>query len=193
MKTIKTILLLSVFGMVGCVPSLHELYTTETLVYDAALLGDWQHEDTVWQFTGDPNEKRYTILITEEDKDRGKLENRFEGHLVELSDVRYLDLFPHSDVKLNVGTIYAGHLLRAHTFWRVEVREGKLLIAAINPDFLDKLLEKDPTLVKHEKTQDALVLTASPRELQGFIRKYNAVEGFFGDPMQLEPKIIIKK
>ena len=148
---------------------------------------------SVWQFAGDPNEKRYTILITEDDKDRGKLENRFEGRLVELSDVRYLDLFPHSDVKLNVGSVYAGHLLRAHTFWRVEVREGKLLIAAINPDFLEKLLEKDPTIVKHEKTQDTLVLTASPRELQGFIRKYNAEEGFFGEPMEMEPKIIIKK
>ncbi len=193
MKTMNKVLFLSIFCIVGCVPSLHELYTRETVVYDATLLGDWEGEDTVWQFTGDPNEKRYTIVITEEDKDHGKLENRFEGRLVELSDVRYLDLFPHSDVKLNVGSVYAGHLLRAHTFWRVEVREGKLLIAALNPDFLEKLLEKDPTIVKHEKTQDTLVLTASPRELQGFIRKYNAEEGFFGEPMEMEPKIIIKQ
>ncbi|MBN2512269.1 MAG: hypothetical protein JXB18_04970 [Sedimentisphaerales bacterium] len=193
MKTLNRVLFLSIFCIVGCVPSLHELYTKETVVYDTALLGDWEGEDTVWQFTGDPNDKRYTIVITEEDQDHGTLENRFEGRLVELSDVRYLDLFPHSDVKLNVGSVYAGHLLRAHTFWRVEIREGKLLIAAINPDFLDKLIEKDPTIVKHEKTQDTLVLTASPRELQGFIRKYNAVEGFFSDPIELEPKIVIKK
>jgi len=193
MKTMNKVLFLSIFCIVGFVPSLHELYTRETVVYDATLLGHWEGEDTVWQFTGDPNEKRYTIVITEEDKDHGKLENRFEGRLVELSDVRYLDLFPHSDVKLNVGSVYAGHLLRAHTFWRVEVREGKLLIAALNPDFLEKLLEKDPTIVKHEKTQDTLVLTASPRELQGFIRKYNAEEGFFGEPMEMEPKIIIKQ
>jgi hypothetical protein len=58
MKTMNTILFLSAFCIVGCVPSLHELYTRETVVYDAALLGDWEGEDTVWQFAGDPNEKR---------------------------------------------------------------------------------------------------------------------------------------
>jgi hypothetical protein len=131
-------------------------------------------------------------LITEDDKDRGKLENRFEGRLVELSDVKYLDLFPHSDVKLNVGSVYAGHLLRAHTFWRVEVREGKLLIAALNPDFLEKLLEKDPTIVKHEKTQDTLVLTASPRELQALSANTMLKKAFFGEPMEMNRRLSLK-
>ncbi|MBM4104061.1 MAG: hypothetical protein FJ263_08425 [Planctomycetes bacterium] len=172
--------------LVGCVPSLHELYTEDTLAYDPALVATWEEKDATWVFKGDPNSKSYELLIVEQDEKRGRLENQMEARLVELDGKRYLDLFPRKDVKLNVGNWFSTSLLRAHIFIKTEIREGKLLVAIMSPDIVEKMLEKDPTIIKHEKTEDRVVLTASPKELQEFIKKNTGVKDFFGEPTELK-------
>jgi len=172
--------------LAGCVPSLHELYTKDTLVYDPALVGTWQEEKALWHFTGDPNTKAYQLVITEQDEKRGPLESKLEAHLVELDGKRYLDLFPQKDVELNVGDWFRTNLLRAHTFLKTEIKNGKLLLSVMDLDTVEKMIEKNPGLVKHEKTEDRVVLTASPKELQEFIKKNTAAEKFFGEPAELK-------
>jgi hypothetical protein len=175
---------------VGCVPSLHELYTEDTVVYDPAILGHWQQDETTWAISGDPNAKSYTIVIVEQDDKRGTLESKLDGRLVELDGKRYLDIFPNKDVTLNVGNWFQAGLLRAHLFLKQDLKDGTLQLAAMNPETFKKLVEQKPDIVKHEETQDTIVLTASPKELQAFIKKYGATEKFFGDPMELKPKMI---
>jgi hypothetical protein len=170
------------------VPSLHELYTEDTLVYDPALAGTWEGKDSTWTFKGDPNSKSYELLIVEQDEKRGRLENQMEARLVELDGKRYLDLFPRKDVELNVGNWFSFSLLRAHVFIKTEIRDGKLLLAIMSPDVVKEMVEKDPTIIKHEKTEDRVVLTASPKELQEFIKKNVGVKNFFGEPEELKRK-----
>ncbi len=172
--------------LVGCVPSLHELYTEDTLVYDPALVATWEEKDATWTFKGDPNSKSYELLIVEQDKERGRLESQMEARLVELDGKRYLDLFPQKDVKLNVGNWFSTGLLRAHTFLKTEIKNGKLLLSVMDLDTVEKMIEKNPGLVKHEKTEDRIVLTASPKELQEFIKKNTGVKDFFGEPEELK-------
>jgi hypothetical protein len=174
--------------LVGCVPSLHELYTEDTLVYDPALVATWEEKDATWTFKGDPNSKSYELLIVEQDEKRGRLENQMGAWLVELDGKRYLDLFPRKDVKLNVGNWFSTSLLRAHVFIKTETRDGKLLLAIMSMDVVEKMIEKDPTIIKHEKTEDRIVLTASPKELQEFIKKNAGVKDFFGEPEELKRK-----
>jgi hypothetical protein len=174
--------------LVGCVPSLHELYTKDTLVYDPALVAAWEGKDSTWTFKGDPNSKSYELLIVEQDEKRGRLENQMEARLVELDGKRYLDLFPRKDVELNVGNWFSFSLLRAHVFIKTEIRDGKLLLAIMSPDVVKEMVEKDPTIIKHEKTEDRVVLTASPKELQEFIKKNVGVKNFFGEPEELKRK-----
>jgi hypothetical protein len=174
--------------VVGCVPSLHELYTKDTLVYDPALVATWQENDSTWTFKGDPNNKSYELLIVEQDKERGRLENKMEARLVELSGKRYLDLFPQKEVKLNVGNWFNTGLLRAHIFIKAEIKDAKLLLAIMKPDVVERMVEKDPTVIKHEKTEDRIVLTASPKELQEFIKKNVGTKDFFGEPEELTRK-----
>lgn len=178
------------FCFVGCVPSLHELYTEDTVVYDPAILGDWQQDEATWAISGDPNAKNYKIVIVEQDEKRGKLESKLDGRLVELDGKRYLDIFPNKDVKLNVGNWFTASLLRAHLFLKQDFKDGMLRLSAMNPDTFGKLVEQKPDIIKHEKTEDTTVLTASPKELQAFIKKYNGTEKFFGDPVELKPRII---
>jgi hypothetical protein len=175
---------------VGCVPSLHELYTDDTVVYDPAILGDWQQDDATWSISGDPNAKSYRIVIIERDEKRGKLESKLDGRLVELDGKRYLDVFPDKDVALNVGNWFQAGLLRAHLFFKQEFKDGTMLLSVMDPDAFKKMVEQKPDIVKHEKTEDTIVLTASPRELQAFMKKYGGAEGFFGKPIELKPKII---
>lgn len=50
------------------------------------------------------------------------------------------------------------------------------------------MLEKNPSIIKHEKTEDRVVLTASPKELQEFIKKNAAAKDFFGEPEEMKLK-----
>jgi hypothetical protein len=174
--------------LVGCVPSLHELYTTETLVYDPDLVGTWVDKDATWTFEGDPNNKSYTLLIVEQDEKRGKLENRMEVRMVELDGGDYLDVFPDKEVKLNVGNWFSTSLLRAHIFMKLQIKANSITLAIMNPDVVEKMIEKNPSIIKHEKTEDRVVLTASPKELQEFIKKNAATKDFFGESEEMKLK-----
>lgn len=174
--------------LVGCVPSLHELYTTDTLVYDPDLVGTWASDNANWTFEGDPNNRSYTLLIVEQDDKRGRLENRMEARLVELEGGDYLDVFPDKEVKLNVGNWFSTSLLRAHLILKLKIKANSITLAIMNPDVVEKMLEKNPNLVKHQKTEDRVVLTASPKELQDFIKKNATAKDFFGDPQEMKLK-----
>jgi hypothetical protein len=188
MKTRMIGLIVLTACLVGCVPSLHELYTADTLVYDPDLVGTWGQKNATWIFEGDPNNKSYKLLIVEQDEKRGRLENKMEAHLVELDGKDYLDLFPDKEVKLNVGNWFGISLLRAHVFIKLQIKKDSITLAIMNPDVVEKMLEKNPALIKHEKTEDRVVLTASPKELQMFLIKNVATKDFFGEPEEMKLK-----
>lgn len=176
--------------LMGCVPSLHELYTDDTVVYDPAIVGTWQQDENTWLISGDPNAKRYDIVVIEQDKERGRLESKLDGKLVLLDGKRYLDILPNKNTSLNVGNWFQSGLLRAHLFLKLETQDGTVLLSVMNPETVEKLIKESPTIIKHEVTQDTIVLTAKPKDLQAFIKKYRDTVKFFGEPLELKPKII---
>ena len=56
----------------------------------------------------------------------------------------------------------------------------------MNPDDVKEMLENDPDLIKHEIVQDRLVLTASTKELQKFMKAHANDEGLFGEPSKMK-------
>ena len=163
----------------GCVPSLNPLYTEKDVVFDPALAGVWADDDTAketWAFEKS-GEKGYKLIYTS-DGTTGE----FEVRLLKLGKMRFLDLHPDGDGlnDLNRNDFYKAHLLPAHTFAKVTQIEPTLQMAFLNPDWLAKLLEKNPGAIRHEKLDESrIVLTASTKELQKFILKY--VGEAFGD------------
>jgi hypothetical protein len=186
----KTRIGLIVFAvcLAGCVPSLHELYTADTLAYDPDLVGTWGSNSATWTFEGDPNNKSYKLLIVEQDEKRGRLENKMEARLVELDGRDYLDVFADKEVKLNVGNWFSTSLLRAHVFLKLQIKANSITLAIMNPDVVEKMIEKNPSVIKHEKTEDRVVLTAAPKELQMFLIKNVATKDFFGEPEEMKLK-----
>jgi hypothetical protein len=73
-----------------------------------------------------------------------------------------------------------------HTFIQVDRTGDQLKLRLTDEERLARLLEAEPTAVKHERAwDDRRVLTASTKELQTFVLKHAGDDRLFADPMTL--------
>ena len=171
MKKINTICvaLLSVFFLFGCLPSVHPLYTKDTLVFDEQLVGKWYGDDGgIWSFAK-AGDKKYELKVLD---DEGK-QASFEVHLVQLGEYRFIDLYPGKNMDLkNTAEIYNFNLVPAHTFMKTELSDDNLRLQWV---YLGELIEDDPNLLKHEiideEKQDgtgdcSILITAKSEDIQ---------------------------
>ncbi len=175
----------AVVFLAGCVPSLHELYTDDTVVFDPKLVGCWEASDSLWCFTRHEEQNAYDLIVIEEKKQK---RSYLLAHLVDLDGRRYLDLFPKEEVDLNTGDWYKFHLLPVHTFMRIEPADPNLALSLMKPETVQEILKEDPKLIRHEFVDDRVVLTASPRELQAFLKNPKINEQIFEEPEELTPQ-----
>ncbi len=182
-----TKILILIFGLsivVGCIPSLHPLYTEKDLVFEKALIGTWQdgdNQDSTWIFS-QSGDKEYKLVYTEDGK-----KGEFTVHLLKIKDKMFIDFFPIEQEGLN--GFYAAHLVPAHSFMLVKQIEPTLQMACLNANKLKDIIQKDPKAVKHEKLgdgDDKDVFTAPTEELQAFIMKNIDTPEFFADPCNLK-------
>ena len=168
--------------LAGCVPSLHPLYTEKELILEEELSGLWSEEKQIWKFEANEGEKSYELTVLDEDLKSGK----FIAHLVKLDDSLFLDLFP-GELELQANNFYKIHLLPAHTFLKVDQIKPTLEMRIMNHEELQKMLKDDPNLLKHEIIKDnRLILTASTKELQQFMKKYGKHKDLFGDAVEFK-------
>jgi hypothetical protein len=168
--------------VVGCVPSIHGIATKENTVWDESLLGSWGEPDKagdpnaeVWRFEKVDKEYTYKLTHTQHEKT-----GEFQVSLVQLGGELYLDLFPDENKDMeNVNDLYQMHLVAAHLIMKVDETGEKLRLRFMDPDEVKKLVEKDPSLVKHEMRDDQVILTAGTDELQVFLLQY--ADQIFGD------------
>lgn len=173
-------LLAAILG--GCVPSLHPLYTDKDLTFEEKLSGIWSDSEQIWKFEGDSEEKSYELIILDKDLKKGE----FTAHLVKIDNMLFLDLFPEKP-GLQAHDFYKFHLLRVHTFVRVEQIEPTLQMQMMNPDTIKQMLKNDPNLIKHEIVEeDRIILTASTEQLQKLMKKHANDEDFFGDTTEFK-------
>jgi len=169
--------------IVGCIPSLHPLYTDKDLVFDKALIGTWQDEggESIWKFT-QSGDKEYKLVYTEDGKT-----GEFIIHLLKLKDKRVC--IPCRVEQEDINGFYSAHLVPAHSFMLVKQIEPTLQMACLNPNKLKEIIQKDPKAVKHEKLgkdDDRDLFTAPTDELQAFIIKNLDTPDFFADPSSLK-------
>jgi len=174
-KKLACFVLVVAFG--GCLPSLHPLYTEDTLIFRAELLGKWSDGDSIWEFR-DAGDMEYEMRVFD-----GK-EGRFSAHLVQLDDMLFLDIYPADGTLQEMQSLSAMHLVPAHTFMKVEQIQPKLVLRAIDAGEVGNLLEDDPNLLKHEEVDNGLVLTASTEALQAFMLAFGHNEDLFEEPSE---------
>src|SRR6266496_5434580 len=92
-KILLTFVLIALCSITGCIPtSINPLYTEQDLAFDPALVGVWHSEGDskeTWTFEK-AGVTEYKSVYTEEDGKTG----RFEAHLLNLGNTRFLDFFP---------------------------------------------------------------------------------------------------
>jgi len=168
---------LCVVLMVGCITSLHPLYTAEDLIFSPDLVGCWSEDDSkeTWEFSKE-GEKEYRLVCTGKDGKTGT----FVVHLLKIKGKMFLDLFP-SEPDWKETAFYQLHLLPVHSFIYVKQVKPTLQMSMPDGGWLEKLIEGSPGAIRHEKIEDRIVLTASTKELQAFFLKHLATEDAFGE------------
>ena len=168
----RTVIVFIGLILAGCVPSWNPLYTEKDLVFNDALIGTWIPNATpgskeTWVFSKE-GDKLYALEQTD---DEGRKAG-FRVGLVRLKDYLFLDLYlvnvQSGEGKLNAWASFS--LAPAHLFLKVHQIEPTLKIAAMNPDWMKKFLQKHPESIPHRVVfEDSIVLTGSTKELQKFI------------------------
>jgi len=183
--------------LTGCiVTSVNPLYTEKDLVFDPALVGAWSQAEgkDTWAFEK-AGEKKYKLLHTDE---KGRI-GEFEAHLLKLDKYQFLDLYlidPGEKEEWQINQLAAVAMIMrpGHLFFKVPQIQPTLQLSALHEDWLQKLLEKDPKAIRHERIQFGTndyrnVLTAETKDLQKFVLKYADSGEAFGDkPGELKRK-----
>lgn len=162
-----------------------------------------QQEKEIWRFKAN-GDKRYQLVHIDNNGNAAA----FDIHVVKLGKDLFMDFYPTSmpsedELKQEEGfgsllkdlekvnSLKAFHIYPVHNFAKLEIEQKQLKITMFNPDFLKKLLENQQIRIKHEKTEEGFILTASPQELQKFAEKYAHVkEAFLDEPIVLNRKAL---
>lgn len=180
-KMILPLLVVAAF-FAACVPSVNPFYFDKDVVTDARFAGSWLEDEdkdqpVIWKFEPTTNQS-YACTVTE---DKGKTGN-FEGHLFKLGADHFLDLTP---TECNYATNQAGivgvAMIPGHLLVRVQFTEKKLKLALCDPDWLKKLLAKNPDAIAHRVVDGSIILTAETGALQKFVLKHLGKDELFSD------------
>ena len=169
---------LQLFGLIllaglfaGCVVmSVYPYYTVKDLTFDAGLSGRWAKPGATngfWEFA--PIRNKYYLVTTVDAQET----NRFDGYLFQLKGQPFLDLCTTNRDGFNQ--------LPLHLAVKVARSQDELQLAALNYEWLGKLLEANPATLRHievpEKPLETnsnkiIYLTADTRDLQKFLLKH---------------------
>ena len=193
MKLRTSCVLLGACLLTGCwQKSLNPFYTAADVTFDARLVGSWserkeskdgqEEKGQDWTFT-DANRGGYKLEIEDGDET-----HPYEAHLFTLGEHRFLDIAP---VERSLSTIPAHHLFKV-----IEIGPS-LQLAALNTNWLQKWLRKNPKALAHvavadpehrdNREKDELVLTANTKALQKFLQDNWSDAGLFTGAVTFKP------
>jgi hypothetical protein len=160
--------LLVVLLLVGCVPSLHPVFTEKDLVFDATVLGVWVQPNARagWQLSRH-SENSYRVVYSDSSGHQGQ----FIAHLAEVDGTQFLDMFPEK-MESDAGGFYNIHLVPTHTIYRVLQTQPVLELAAIDYKWLDQHLNDHPDAIQHVTFNGRKLITAPTEDVQAFLLEH---------------------
>jgi hypothetical protein len=178
MKITKALICLLPIILSGCIPtSIYPLYTDKDVVFDENLIGKWSKDNVVWEFKrGDDNS--YEIRRYD------NFERRFIGHLVELENQLFLDVFPLMQEEQD-SVFYWWHLQLTHSFMKIGQIEPVLQMRMMDLNKVKSIINESPNPIEHEILDDRVLFTAPTEQLQEFVLDNNETDELFGDTEEL--------
>lgn len=156
--------------------SLHPLYSDE-VVMEPGLEGLWgdpeEPDGETWEFLRS-SERTYQLIVRET-RDRSvdpTHDGLFDVHLVRLGGGLYADVFP--ETVETVPDYYEAHVIRGHCFVRLRLDGDVLRASFLDEDWLRDGLDRGELVLRNERCEGRIVLTASTGELQAFVTEHGA-------------------
>ena len=196
MKKYYWLLLVGILILInGCIPSIYPLYSDDTIAFEESLVGEWWEKDggitdtfgqttyPLWRFEKGKNGNYYNLIHTPTDE----APSIYEVHLVQLGNQYYFDFYPDGDQTSLDGLddFLQIHLFPVHTFAKVEIEEDQVVFHMFDTDWLQNLIEQRKIRIRHEETNDMILLSAGTKELQQFVEKYGDDPSAYIDPIVL--------
>jgi hypothetical protein len=151
----------------GCyVQSLRPLYSDAIVTFDPDL----------FVFTLEDTARGVYTLISDESGATA----RFQGVLVDIDGVEFLDVLPEEPD--NENSFYKDHLMRVHNLLRIDRDAGTLRVSDFDAEWLSTMTDSGKVVVDHVPLDGAVLLTASTPSLQSFVRRYARTPEAFSDP-----------
>lgn len=189
----RNFLILSITTLLfsGCVVySFYPLYTEKDLFPNEILTGKWIDDDGgQWNFEHEYYGKKvpknidstsYILQIVDKDS----LKSVFIVRIIKLGNHYFLDFYLEDFLDGQELRLADFHIIPVHTFAKLTIKNGQLLINWFDQDWLENLIKENKIRIHHEKNDDFILLTAKPGELQKFVAKYVNSEEAFKDGME---------
>ncbi len=199
----------------GCfLKSVHPLVEEENAILVEGLEGIWETDDQRWTFINDASQfKNLGQYLGEnievdmdEDEDLGlgdvyiilfeNLEENsadtsiFMGMVTELNDAYFLDLSVVAEsisaLEESESNFVDSHFFPVHTFSKITLKDNRLDIELFQSSFIKELISSNRIRIKHEETDDTILITASTHELRKFVEKYAHEEDAYEDALEFE-------
>jgi hypothetical protein len=166
------VLVLGATLLVGCLPTLHPIYTERDLVFDPALVGVWKQNGAKWEFSR-RDDTSYRLVHTDANGRQG----RFTACLAKIDGVQILDLTP-ANSDSDPSPFQRFHELAIHTLYIVRRTEPDVELSALNLNWLNEYLAAHPNEIAYSVVDGKPILTAPTPELQRFVLAHH--EAFKG-------------
>jgi len=192
-----------VFGLGLCalllgscvVQSIQPLFNEKDYILYPAVAGTWMQKDGEketgpWIFeAGNAPDRRFKLTQTDE-KGRKAV---FVVAAGKIGTNVFLDFTPTLDSSdqvpgSEVNDFFAANIIPAHIFTKVVATNGVMSLVAMDYEWLQQFLEKNPNAIAHVIQDKRPILTASTEDLQKFVAKYANDEKVFKNDVLLVPK-----
>ncbi|HEV2617367.1 MAG TPA: hypothetical protein VGU63_12250 [Candidatus Acidoferrales bacterium] len=171
----------------GCAYSLHPLYNPDENVREPGLVGTWVSTEN--------NKANNTVTIRENadgtyeavgTSPDSHVEQDYKVHLVRLGNNLFADAIFDDQLSNGKNMDLPAGVVPLHYFYKVSITGDTLQFAQLNHDWLIQQFDAKKISIAHEimgeKPGSDILFTASPAELQRFIRQIADTPGAFGQP-----------
>lgn len=167
--------------LLAAVPSLQPYFAADDKALDPNIVGTWRNHDTIWRIEQTAGRADYTLTMG------NGVEIMYTATLFRMGEATFLDLQPMA-AEMIESEFLAGHIVAAHTLFRVWVRDDTLSVSPLDRTKLEVMLTQQPDAIPHAMIErhgvrSKLVLTATTNQLRAFAQKN--LNTLFTQPMSL--------
>lgn len=171
----------------GCAtPSVHPVYTQDTLVTDPGVVGTWKQADDSATYTVTRVGDGYHMLVKNNDKDDPK-QWEFSVKLTQIGSHRFADVSAAEEERDAHEEHWGPLFVPTHMFCRYRVEGDAVDIRMLSRDWLRRALaDGKVALGSTPLDTHTTLITSETAQLRAFLEKHGGDDAVFSDHTRLE-------